>query len=146
MSRLSWMVAALVTLVMASFCDRAGAQQFPMVVSPGVHAFQFVGSCQLTSLAVATGLSSCVTTKPDGTTVSGIPTAVINGIVTPAVLVQVMVENAAVRYVSGGANPTSSYGMLVPATTPYQYSGPLSTVKFIQTAGGAVIDIEFFVQ
>jgi hypothetical protein len=144
MSRLSWMVAALVTLVMASFCDRAGAQQFPMVVSPGVHAFQFVGSCQLTSLAVATGLSSCVTTKPDGTTVSGIPAAVINGIVTPAVLVQIGVEGAAIRYVSGGTNPTASYGQPVAAGTPYQYSGPLDTVKFL--GAGATVNIEFFVR
>lgn len=133
------------SLFVLAWLQPAVAQDLPQNVSPGVHPFQFAGSCQLTSLAAATALSACTTTKPDGTTVSGIPTLPIDGVAQPAVLAQITIEVSSVRYVTAGTNPTTAYGILA-GVGSFQYSGGLSTIKFIQTAGGAVIDIEFFVR
>lgn len=87
--------------------------------------------CQITSLSSATKLATanCST----GT------------ILANATIAQICVSGQAVRYTSTGVIvPTASVGIPVLASTCFQYSGPITTMQFIQQVSGAILDIETF--
>jgi len=87
--------------------------------------------CQISPVSAATKLTtaSCTT----GT------------ILANATVAQICVEVQGVRYTSSGVVvPTSIVGIPVASGTCFQYSGPLSTITFIQQATGAAIDVETF--
>ena len=86
------------------------------------------GYCQLTSLGSATALSSCSGGVPAGSSIAEICTE----------------SGSSVYYRDDGQNPTTSVGMLVPASTCFQYAGSLTAIKFIQTGSGAVLDVDFY--
>lgn len=86
--------------------------------------------CQITNLAAATKLltANCST----------------GSILTTAKIAQICVSVSAVRYTSDPAvTPTATIGMPA-ATGCFPYSGPITTVQFIQQAAGSIIDIETF--
>ena len=122
-------------VLLAVFCAALGGQalaQSSVIVrptpysAPGAPAY-----CQITSLAAAKKLitANCAT----GT------------ILTNAKIVQICVSGAAVRYTSSPAvTPTASVGIPVASGACFQYSGPITTVQFIQQAASATLDIESF--
>lgn len=50
----------------------------------------------------------------------------------------------AVRWRDDGTAPTSSVGMLLPVDTPFEYSGDLSAIKFIQVTASAELDVSYY--
>lgn len=97
-------------------------QPIPAAVVP--YIYTPLGCAQITSLAAAAGL-----TPPTGAT-----------------LVVMSIEGQPVRYRDDGTNPTATVGVLLPVSTgaPWSYSGPLASIKFIQTAPTAIIDVCFY--
>ncbi len=105
------------------FTERSGGYGIAPLAAP-----QY---CQITNLTAATNLvtASCAT----GT------------ILAKATIAQICVSTQGVRYTSSGVvTPTASVGIPVPASACFQYSGPISTVQFIQQVSGAILDIETF--
>jgi hypothetical protein len=122
-------IALLVASILMASCGLASAQ----VVKSGPYVP--LGYCQITSLASAVALvtASCSTG------------AVPNG----AVLAEICVETAGVRYRDDGISPTASLGMpVIPtSTTPVCYAYaiiPMTAVKFIAISGSPVIDVLFY--
>jgi hypothetical protein len=126
----------LAAFAVALGCLPAIAQQSVLVrptpyAAPGKPAY-----CQITVLSSATKLitANCST----------------GSILPNAKIAQICVSTAAVRYTSDPAvTPTASVGIPVApqsATLPtcFPYSGPITTIQFIQQAGGAVLDVETF--
>ena len=81
------------------------------------------GYVQLTSLASAVGLG----TIPDGVTL-----AVIQS------------ETQNVRYRDDGTNPSASVGMILVAGDILYYTGVMSSIKFIQVAASAKLNITYY--
>lgn len=123
-------------VLLAAFCgvlwgSPASAQQAVYArptpyAAPGKPAY-----CQITSLATAKNLitANCST----------------GSILTNAKIAQICVSTQSVRYTSDPAvTPTATIGIPVAAATCFQYSGPITTIQFIQQAASAVLDIETF--
>lgn len=53
-------------------------------------------------------------------------------------------ETQSIRYRSDGGTPTASVGMLVVAGECVHYVGDLTQLRFIQVAGGAILNVEVF--
>jgi hypothetical protein len=53
-------------------------------------------------------------------------------------------EAQSIRYRSDGGTPSASVGMLVLAGECVQYVGDLTKLRFIQVAGGAILNVEVF--
>jgi len=94
-----------------------------------------LGFCQITSLnsAVALVTASCST----GSVPAG------------AVIAEICVETASVRYRDDGVSPTTTVGILVAptATAPVCYAYaiiPMTAVKFIAVSGSPVINVSFY--
>lgn len=118
------------------FCTSAFAQapvqvySAPNVPSDPLHglpvksggAYTALGYQQLTSIGSATAL-----TVPTG-----------------AAIAEICDETNAARYRDDGTNPTTTVGMLVAVGTCFQYAGPLSAIKFIDTSSGAIIDVSYY--
>lgn len=85
--------------------------------------FTALGCQQITSLGTAVGFAS-------------VPTG--------ATLAFIAIEGQPVRYRDDGTNPTASIGTPLLIGGPNPYTGPLSTVRFIQTAASAIIDVCFY--
>lgn len=49
-----------------------------------------------------------------------------------------------VRFRDDGTNPTAAIGIIIPVNTPFFYDGDLSTIKFIETAVSATLDISYY--
>lgn len=94
-----------------------------------------IGYCQITSLSSATALvtASC----SSGSVPSG------------AVIAEICVETASVRYRDDGVAPTTTVGIpVVPsATSPQCYAYaiiPLTVVQFIAVSGSPVVNVSFY--
>lgn len=49
-----------------------------------------------------------------------------------------------VRYRDDGTNPTSAIGQVLPNGQELFYEGNLATLKFIQVAAGAILDVAYY--
>lgn len=117
--------AALVGLVLG--LSGASAQVLPMNVRMAGQ-YTALGYCQLTSLAVATGLATCSGGIPVGSTF----VEICNGAV-------------ALAYRDDGTAPTAGVGMPIAAGVCFQYAGfPLSAISVIQTAANGVLNVSFY--
>lgn len=94
---------------------------FPMPVAAGKETP--LGYAQLPSLSAATALSSI----PAGAT--------------RAVL---QAEGQNVRWRDDGTNPSSTTGMLIFAGQLVEYAGALASIKFIEVAGGAKLNVSYY--
>ena len=56
----------------------------------------------------------------------------------------IVVEDQTVRWRDDGSDPTSSVGMVWNLNTEYMYTGDLSTIKIIQTAATAKLNISYY--
>lgn len=98
-------------------------------------AFQYhpQGYCQITSLSSAVNLvtASCST----------------GSVPAQAVIAEICVSVAAIRYRDDGTAPTTALGIPVGAGTCYPYavsSGGFGALSLIQQTAGAVVDIAFY--
>lgn len=94
---------------------------------------RYFGYQQITGMTTPTALT--VPTKAtDGN--SNVPTATI-------ALLQA--EGAAIRWRDDGTAPTASIGMILQlGADPYPYDGPLSAIRFIETATGAKLNVSYY--
>jgi hypothetical protein len=123
-------------VLLAAFCGALAATsalaQSSVVVRPTPYAAPGAPAyCQITVLTSAKNLvtANCST----------------GSILTNAKILQICVSGAAVRYTSNPAvTPTAGIGIPVAAGACFQYSGPITTVQFIQQAATATLDIESF--
>lgn len=53
-------------------------------------------------------------------------------------------ESQAVRWRDDGVAPTSSVGMLLAPGETFAYTGSLSAIRFIEAAGGAVLNVSYY--
>ncbi len=58
------------------------------------------------------------------------------------VLIQAEAQN--IRWTDDGSAPTASVGMILVANSTLIYSGPMSSVKLIQVAGGGIVNLTFY--
>jgi hypothetical protein len=49
-----------------------------------------------------------------------------------------------VRWRDDGTNPTATVGMLLTKGTPFQYTGNLAAIKFIETTASATLNIAYY--
>jgi hypothetical protein len=123
-------LAGLLSFALASSAFAQGTT----IVKSG--PYKPLGHCQITSLASAVALvtASC----SSGSVPAG------------AVIAEICVEVAAVRYLDDGTSPTTSLGILAApssATLPncFAYAiKPMTQVKFIAVSGSPVIDVAFY--
>lgn len=117
--RLAALALGAVIVLMANVLTQAQIPGQPMVA---------LGTCQLTSLAASTALTSCS---------GGIPTGA-NAVVLRA-------EAQALRYRSdaGAAASTAGVPILV-ADPPIFYQGALGSLRFIESAGGGKLNVLFY--
>ena len=118
--------------------SRLLAAAVALTISGGAHAqivksgpYAPLGFCQITSLgsAVALVTASCST----GSVPAG------------AVIAEICVETASVRYRDDGTAPTAAVGIIVTAGTCYSYAIiPLTAVQFIAVSGSPVVDVAFY--
>lgn len=81
-----------------------------------------LGYQQITSLSAAEKL-----TVPDGAT-----------------LAIVEAHTQSVRWRDDGTAPTGTVGMILPVDTPFEYSGDLAAIQFIQTTATAELDVSYY--
>lgn len=98
-------------------------------------AFQYhpMGYCQITSLssAVAMATASCST----------------GSVPAQAVIAEICVSAAAIRYRDDGTAPTTSLGIPVGAGTCFPYAvsaGGFGQLQIIQQTSGAIVDVSFY--
>jgi len=77
---------------------------------------------QVTSLSSATGL-----TVPDGTS-----------------LVLAQAETQSVRWRDDGTNPSATVGMIIAAGDVLSYTGDAKSLKFIETAASAKLNVSYY--
>lgn len=82
-----------------------------------------------------TGGYSQITSLSNAVAIGAIP----NG--AKKVLIQAEAQN--VRYRDDGTDPTATVGMLLAAGSTLEYTGPMSSLKFIEAASGAKLNIIF---
>lgn len=51
---------------------------------------------------------------------------------------------AALRWRDDGTNPTASIGMLLSVNYEIVYTGDLTTIKFIESAGGGILNVSYY--
>lgn len=78
---------------------------------------------QITNLANATAITNC-------------PTDISATLLTA--------ENQAVRWLDTGATPTNAVGQILPVNSPFWYYGDPSTLKFIEGAASAKLNITLY--
>lgn len=61
-----------------------------------------------------------------------------------ACLALIQCEGAPVRWRDDGVDPTASVGMRLPLASELRYDGNLITVRFIQEASGAKLNISYY--
>ncbi len=120
-------IAAIVGSFLAVLNSRAHAQ------AQGAFQYHPQGYCQITSLgsAVALVTASCST----------------GSVPAQAVIAEICVSGAAIRYRDDGTAPTALLGMPVGAGTCYPYavsSGGFGALQLIQQTAGAIVDISFY--
>ena len=59
-----------------------------------------------------------------------------------AVMLQAEAQN--IRWTDDGSTPTASVGMVLPAGASMVYRGELTTLKFIRTTAGAILNVNYF--
>lgn len=122
----------IVGCVLAALGLPAGAQQTSIVKA---GPYLPLGYCQMTSLSSAKPLvtANCSTgSVPNG-----------------AVIAEICVETAGVRYRDDGTAPTASVGIpVIPsATVPQCYAYaiiPMTAVQFIAVSGSPVVNVSFY--
>lgn len=127
MTRMFFLVGCLLALAFPA------AAQTTAIVKSGPYLP--LGYCQITSLVTAKTL----------TTANCSSGSVPNG----AVIAEVCVETAGVRYRDDGTSPTASVGVpVIPsATSPLCYAYaiiPLTAVQFIAVSGSPVVNVSFY--
>jgi hypothetical protein len=124
-------IAAALALALAfppgAFAGQGIAVQ-PIYLYRSAGPMQFLNATQLGS---AVNLPSVPTTAPS------------------ALIAEICVETAGVRYRDDGVAPTASVGMPVVATSSapacFQYAGPLSAIQFIAISGGSpTMDVAYY--
>lgn len=63
---------------------------------------------------------------------------------TGASMAVVIAESQTVRWRDDGTNPTASVGMPLTVNSPMVYTGPLASLKFIQTTASATLNIAYY--
>lgn len=56
----------------------------------------------------------------------------------------IQAESQAVRWRDDGTNPTSTVGMRIPVGSELQFDGQLATIKFIEEAASAKLNISYY--
>lgn len=56
----------------------------------------------------------------------------------------IQAEDQAVRWRDDGVAPTDSVGMLIPAGSELVYDGAMSSIRFIEAAAGATLNVSFY--
>jgi hypothetical protein len=123
---LRWSLRLIFILVLSS--ARADS---PLRQSP-------VGFCSLSSMSAATSLTSCTTTVSQGVTITGIPTLANWALVCAYVQGIVWNDDEAPTTSAG------SGGQGLAAGQCFGYSGPLSSIQFIQQTSGAILGVSFY--
>ena len=85
------------------------------------------GFQQITSLSSAVGLTDPKSTGEASTTVI------------------IQAETQTVRWRDDGTNPSATVGNYMVADTLYQYSGDLSTIKFIEETPSAKLNVSYYI-
>ena len=88
-----------------------------------------LGYAQITDLSTAKNLPNV-----------GDPAAIPPG----ATLAIIIPEAQAVRWRDDGTAPTSSVGMTLAVGVPFEYSGTLSAIEFIQATSGAILNVTYY--
>lgn len=73
-----------------------------------------------------------------------IPTRDNNGTSAIPTMAVIIVEGQAVRYRDDGTNPTAAVGMPISIGTAFFYDGDLRSIRFIQTAATATINVSYY--
>jgi hypothetical protein len=122
-------VAALALL--AALAAPAGGQQLPQKVWTLPSPFISLGYCQLTTISVATSLSSCpIPSAPAGTVGD------VLAIVQPS---------AAANFRDDGTAPTASTGIALAANQVWQVTtNPLSNFQIIPQTGTITVNVIFY--
>lgn len=90
------------------------------------------GYAQYTNLASAISLNSTPATGSILDNVDG------------AIYALIQAEGQDVRWRPDGTNPTASVGMLLKVNSTLEYTYDLSRMRFIQAAGGAILNVTYF--
>lgn len=61
-----------------------------------------------------------------------------------AIVALIQTEVSPVRWRDDGTDPTALVGMLLPVGDTLEYRGDMNAIRFIQTAGGAILDATFY--
>ena len=90
------------------------------------------GYQQLTGMAASTALA--------------VPTVTVENVASfRPQLALLQAEGQNVRWRDDGIAPTATVGMLLIAgSDPYPYDGVLTNIRFIQAAGGAILNVSFY--
>lgn len=107
--------AAIALLAPANAQVNGGMQYVPL------------GYCQLTTVSASIGPASCS---------GGVPVGATRIVVT--------IEAQAVRYRDDGTAPTSTVGMPLAVGATITYTGTLTKIAFIESTGGAILNISFY--
>jgi hypothetical protein len=89
-----------------------------------------LGYQQITSLSAAASLT--------------VPTVDANGLSVKPTIAIITAEGAAVRWRDDGADPTGTVGMPLASGVTLQYDGDLARIRFIQQAGGGIINVSYY--
>lgn len=97
------------------------------------EASKYFGYQQIADTSVAIGLT-VPTTATDGNKTPTGPTYAL-----------LQAEGAPIRWRDDGTDPTASSGMILyPGDAPFPYDGPLSAIKFIQTAATGILNVSYY--
>jgi hypothetical protein len=80
----------------------------------------------------------------DLSTAKGLGAGSLGAIPAGSAYAVVVAEAQDVRWRDDATDPTGTVGMLLTKGTPFTYDGPLSKIKFIQTAATAKLNIAFY--
>jgi hypothetical protein len=58
--------------------------------------------------------------------------------------VRIQAEAQDLRYIDTGANPSTTFGMLIPAGTYLDYYGPINRLRLINGAAGAICNVTYY--
>lgn len=97
-----------------------------------------VGFCSLSSMSSATSLTTCTTTISQGVTITGVPPTANWALLCSYVQAVVWNDDEAPT----GTPGTGGQG--IAAGQCFGYSGPLSTIQFIQQTSGAILGVSFY--
>jgi len=89
-----------------------------------------LGYQQVTGLSSAKGLT--------------VPNVDVNGFRVGPTMVMITAEAQAIRWRDDGIDPTSTVGMPLAAGVTLQYDGDIGKIRFIEQAGGAIVNASFY--